>query len=120
MTEYRKLADQDIVRALSINSRQIQGTDIAPLPLLATGTTTANDLADRTATILNIVDFGGSTAATDNSAAFNAALALHNSTGRPIYFPAGVWKFTSAITATLPNATDSLQIVGAGMDATIL
>jgi hypothetical protein len=77
-------------------------------------------LADRAAIVLNIMDFGGSTAAADNSAAFNAALALHSTTGRPIYFPAGVWKFTGAITYTLPNATDSLLIMGAAMDATVL
>jgi hypothetical protein len=101
-------------------SRQIQGSDIQNLGIIATGSTTARSLADRAAVVINIMDVGGSTAAADNSAAFNAALTLHNSTGRPIYFPAGVWKFTGAIIATLPNATDSLQIVGAAMDATIL
>lgn len=69
---------------------------------------------------INVVSLGASPTLTDNHAAFAAALALHNSTGRPIYIPAGTYKIASALAETLPSATDGLTIYGDGRDVSNL
>jgi len=57
---------------------------------------------------------------TDNTAAFNAAVAALPGTNGCIEFPAGKFRFNSAISYTLPNSLASIAIKGQGADNTIL
>jgi hypothetical protein len=86
----------------------------------STGSTTARSNASRFAQVINILDYGATTASNDNAAALNAALTRHNATGLPIYIPTGTFKVASALTETLPSATDSLVILGDGPDVSVL
>ena len=70
----------------------------------------------------SIISFGGiGDGVTDNTTAFNNALASLSNTGGVIYFPPGKYFFSSAITYTYPS-TDlfSIRIQGAGADISIL
>jgi hypothetical protein len=70
---------------------------------------------------LNIMNYGGDNGgATDNTTAMNAALAALPTTGGCVYFPAGKYKFLSAISYSFPSGTYSLTILGAGQDSSIL
>jgi hypothetical protein len=79
--------------------------------------------------IVNIINFGGDPTGTyDNTTALTAALASSTSP-LTIYFPAGTYKFNSAITYALlngatgaeqTNAIFSVSLVGAGADITTL
>jgi hypothetical protein len=90
--------------------RQIAGTDIAPLPFTATGTTTANNLADRFATIVNVKDFGAvGNGVMDNTTALQNAINAAESSGAPLFLPAGSYKTTSTL-----NVTASIGIFGSG------
>ena len=79
--------------------RQIQGTDIAPLPFTATGTTTANDLADRFSSSFNVKDFSaaGNGSADDTSALQNAINAAVSS-GKALYIPNGKYAYAPPLT----------------------
>jgi hypothetical protein len=71
--------------------------------------------------IPNIMDFGGdNTGASDNSAAFAAAVAAGPSGRACVYFPPGKYAFSSQLVYTLPTTAASVTIMGAGIDITEL
>lgn len=79
----------------------------------ATGGTTAISLADRSAQVFNVKDFGAlGDNSTNDSTAINAAIAALNSAtyGGCLYFPVGTYK----ITATLTTITNNCNILGQG------
>jgi hypothetical protein len=76
-------------------------------------------LNQRLNSIVNILDYGGGVGAIDNAPALSAALSALPSTGGSIIFPAGKFQFNSAVSFTL-DANQSVSVVGAGMDATVL
>jgi hypothetical protein len=71
---------------------------------------------------LNAVAFGADpTGASDSTAAFNAAVAaLGTNHCGAIYFPAGKYRFNSALSVTLGGSKCSLTIAGVGQDASTL
>jgi hypothetical protein len=72
-------------------------------------------------TCLSITSNGGNGNGTaDNVAAFNATLALLPAQGGCISFPAGKYRFASALTVNFPSGIYSLTIVGVGSDNTTL
>ena len=81
----------------------------------------AGDASWYNAPWLNIEAFGGKgDNTTDNVAALNAALAALSGTGGAILFPAGKYRFNSAVSYNIPGGIFSVALVGAGQDATIL
>lgn len=73
------------------------------------------------ASCLNILAFGGnSNGTTANDTAFNGAYSALGTNGGCIYFPAGKYSFTSAISKTFPNSKYSVSIVGDGSNLTTL
>lgn len=80
-------------------------------------------------TYINITDprYGGvGDGVTDNTAAWNAAVAALTATGGTIYFPAGKYFFTGAVSCSYPtqslstNGLYDLTLTGDGNDASIL
>lgn len=57
---------------------------------------------------------------TDNTTAFNSAVAAGPAGRKCVYFGPGKWAFTGAISYTIPATTASLTILGAGTDVTEL
>lgn len=72
---------------------------------------------------INILAYGGvGDGVTDNAAALNAALATITGNGGAIFFPAGKYLFSSAISFTYPSSTKifSLMFAGVGDGASTL
>ena len=70
---------------------------------------------------LSITSYGGNgNGTTDNTSAFNTAVAGLTAQGGCISFPAGKYLFNSALTVTYPSGVYSFTIVGAGSDNTTL
>lgn len=70
---------------------------------------------------LNILDFGGKgDNSTDNSTPLTNALNALTGEGGSIYFPAGKYKFNTAVSFNLPAGIFSVSLLGAGQDATEL
>ena len=69
----------------------------------------------------NILDYGGdATGTVDNSVAFAATAAVNVSTPC-VFFPPGIFKFSSSVSYTFPSASQvSLSIIGSGQDTTEL
>ncbi len=69
----------------------------------------------------NIMDYGGvADGVTDNTAAFNAAIAACPVGQVAVYFPAGNFHFASSFTYTFPSGVASFRLQGAGVDITNL
>lgn len=69
----------------------------------------------------NIIQYGGSTLSTDNTAALAAAIAAILPTpGGCVYFPAGKYAFATDQVITIAAGLRSLSLVGDGPDASIL
>jgi hypothetical protein len=81
----------------------LTGNGLGASAFTATGSTTARTLADRAASVANVLDFGPGGAAvdrtgvTDVTAAIQAAAAAIPSTGGTLYFPAGTYLVSSPI-----------------------
>jgi hypothetical protein len=75
----------------------------------------------QTAGCLNILTYGGSgNGTTNNAPAFASAAAALPSHGGCISFPAGKYKFNSAVSLTYPSGIYSVTLVGDGADNTTL
>ena len=92
------------------------------LPLGGAIATTALVQSQQNGGCLNILNYGGSgNGVSDNTSAFNSAVAALPSGGGCLYFPAGKYDFASTISVTYPSSgIYSLALVGAGSDASIL
>jgi len=84
----------------------VGGIEAAKNEVTATGSTTARSLEDRFREVVNVLDYGASTAASaaDNTTAFSNAIA----SGRTVYIPAGTFSLTHLDLSDLVNA----QIIG--------
>lgn len=97
------------------------GQQIAAKNLIAPIKWVVGDGTPPQSCIPNILQYGGDpTGATDNAAAFAAAIAASPASQPSVYFPPGKYLFSSAISFTTPNNTCSVCIFGAGPDATEL
>lgn len=69
----------------------------------------------------NLASYGGvPDGKTDNSAAFNAAIAAEPQGNVCVYIPPGIWAFSAQLSYTQPTTNSSITIVGAGADVTQL
>lgn len=99
-------------------------TDRSADTVLATGTTTARNLAERNAEVLRLRDFGAiGNGVADDTAAIDAWLAAVQATGKPGYFGEGVFRYTG--TQLVLNvgglaATQGGILYGAGGSRTVL
>ena len=86
------------------------------LTVTATGSTTARTLANRAADVVNVKDFGAvGNGIADDTAAIQAAVNAMATDGGHLYFPAGSYKVTTAI--SIPYGRNGGLITGQG-DAT--
>ena len=96
---------------------------ISGMAAVAVNSNAVRTFANRFADVgINILDYGGDSSGTnDNSTALTAAFAALSSTGGQIYFPPGTYKFTSAVSFTIPNTNlYSISIIGCGQDVTTI
>lgn len=73
------------------------GTMTGPLLLTATGTTAARSEQDRAAVVLNVKDFGALGTGTDDTSAFQAAIAAVPAAGGVVYAPQGTYVISSPL-----------------------
>lgn len=116
---------------LCMSVAQAQTFKVQNLQVLGTGTAQTPSLSDRSTNIAttafvgaqlqcnNIVAYGGSGNGTsDNTAAFNAAVAA-SPAGQPcVYFPQGTFLFTSNLAVTIGTSPGTVIIRGAGNEST--
>ena len=85
------------------------------LPVTATGSSASRTLKDRFADTVNVKDFGAvGDGVTDDTAAIQAA--IDSNSGKTIYFPSGIYKFTQQLrikrdnTCLIGSARNSTQL----------
>ncbi|PVX77152.1 hypothetical protein [Paraburkholderia unamae] len=107
------------VSGSSFPSPSLTGTPTAPTASLGTSSTqiaTTAFVANH-APCPSILDHGGdNTNTNDNTSAFAATAAVGPSGQACVYFPPGVYKFSSAVSYSLPSTTASITIHGAAAD----
>ncbi|MBU9624737.1 beta strand repeat-containing protein [Burkholderia multivorans] len=104
-------------------SPALSGTPTAPTAAIGTRTTqiATTDFVATHAGCKSILDYGGNNGGSvDNSAAFVSAAAASPSGQACVYFPPGVYAFSSQFVYSLPTSTASITIEGAGADVSIL
>ncbi|MCP1235972.1 glycoside hydrolase family 55 protein [Gluconobacter kondonii] len=77
--------------------------------ILVDETSTARSLQDRFDDCINALDYGADSSADDNAQAFQQAIARAEATGKELYIPAGIYKYTPPLNFTAP-----VNIRGAG------
>lgn len=80
----------------------------------------SSKLFNRINDAVNITDYGGSTALSDNSTALLAALAACPTGRKHVFIPAGKWQFAGNVAYTMGVTNESVTIFGAGPDITEL
>jgi hypothetical protein len=71
--------------------------------------------------VINAVTLGADpTGTNDSTAAATTGCTQAATTGVPLYFPAGTYKFLSQITCAMPSATAGLTVLGASATSSIL
>lgn len=90
--------------------------DGSGLPVTPAGTTTARALGEHLATLVNVRDFGAKgDGLTDDSAAFEAALAAAADRGSPVYVPVSANPYLLGTSLTL----DGARMIGEGAGSTL-
>ena len=95
------------------------GTDPAWTGYVPTGTgSTTRTWNAKVADFVSVLDFANvdNTGATDSTAGIQAAITAVQSSGATLYFPAGTYKISSALTITVTN----VRIVGSGRLSAII
>lgn len=108
---------------VSLSSPVFTGTPTAPTPVQGSNTTqiATTSYVVQHSPCPSIVDYGGDpTGANDNSTAWTSTLAASPSGNKCVFFPAGNFKFTSPISYTMTGAVESVTVLGAGADRTVL
>ncbi len=111
-------ADQTITGNLTVTGNLATGGVITG-SVTATGSTTARTLADKSAEVYNVKDYGAvGNGTTDDTAAFAAVVTAVNAAGRgSVYIPRGAYKLSPN---SLAFSGKELQVRGAGVGATYL
>jgi len=91
---------------------------VSPSTVVSTSSSTSRTLAARFAEVVNVLDFGADpTGATSSTSAINSAITVLNSKGGVLYFPAGTYSVSGALSSI---TVSGCMVVGDGRGGTVI